>query len=199
MSPSTRRSKSLLAAGASAASPLSKTPTRQKIKLEPIDSPILTDQKRQSSYFVKEEGSIVKKEELPDPFTPSKGPQLKSAKDENVTPSKRRKVRTIRGPPKNWRTMYDGIRDWRKDNMAPVDSMGCDILAQSDTPQLFRYQTLVALQLSSQTKDPVTAEAVRNLQGHPKGGLSIDSVLDMSDAELNGYICKVGFHNRKTM
>ena len=101
--------------------------------------------------------------------------------------------------PKNWEIKYHKISEWRKDHLAPVDTMGCNILAESNiSPAVFRYQTLVALQLSSQTKDPITAEAMENLKSHPDGGLTIDSVLRMDKKVLNSYISKVGFHNRKT-
>jgi endonuclease III len=36
--------------------------------------------------------------------------------------------------------------------------MGCERCATSENEQQFRFQTLVALMLSSQTKDPVTAQ-----------------------------------------
>ena len=31
-----------------------------------------------------------------------------------------------------------------------------------------------------------------------RGGLSVDSILDMTDTELDTLIAKVGFHNNKT-
>lgn len=49
--------------------------------------------------------------------------------------------------------------------------------------------------LSSQTKDQVVAEAMSALRCK---GLSIDSVLQMADEDLNKCIAKVGFHNNKT-
>jgi endonuclease III len=52
--------------------------------------------------------------------------------------------------------------------------------------------------LSSQTKDPITAEAIENLKAHKPDGLTVDSILSMDPKVLNGYICKVGFHNNKT-
>ena len=51
--------------------------------------------------------------------------------------------------------------------------------------------------LSSQTKDQTVAEAMNNLISNPRG-LSVESVLAMSDEELDGLIAKVGFHNNKT-
>jgi endonuclease-3 len=153
---------------------------------------------------------------MKDDVAPTTPPQAKMIKSEPQTPEKQmqessktpissgskrvKKERTPRKAPKyDWHSAYVGIREWRSKNQAPVDTMGCDVLAESHvSPALFRYQTLVALQLSSQTKDPVVAEAMTQLKSHPSGGLSIDSVLEMSDQQLNSYICKVGFHNRKT-
>eukprot|EP00842_Homolaphlyctis_polyrhiza_P000461 jgi/Hompol1/1415/HPOL_004718-RA len=105
-----------------------------------------------------------------------------------------------RKPPAGWKALYDGIKAHRTVLHAPVDDMGCAELADADAPlNVFRYQTLTSLQLSSQTKDPVTAEAIRNLRAHKPGGLTVDSILAMDNKTLNGYIGKVGFHNRKTI
>src|SRR4051812_15448345 len=62
-----------------------------------------------------------------------------------------------------------------------------------EAPQTFRWQTLVALMLSSQTKDQVTAAAIENLGKTLPGGLTIDSVLDCSEDVLSRCIDKVGF------
>ena len=62
---------------------------------------------------------------------------------------------------------------------------------------VFRFQALVALLLSSQTRDETVSAAVRNLQAAP-GGLTVQSVAAMEDAQLNACISKVGFHNNKT-
>ena len=58
----------------------------------------------------------------------------------------------------------------RNENIAPVDTMGCESLADRErTPRDQRFQTLVALMLSSQTKDTVTAVAMRNMQENMPG------------------------------
>jgi endonuclease-3 len=100
--------------------------------------------------------------------------------------------------PPNWETVYQLINEFRKNNQAEVDTMGCATLAdQGESKAVFRYHILTSLQLSSQTKDPVTAQAIKNLQNHP-GGLNPRNVSMMADEELDGLISKVGFHNRKT-
>ena len=138
-----------------------------------------------------------------EPLTPPNQTPNLSVKTPASSGGSSKRIKRERVPRKapryDWHAAYVGIREWRSRHQAPVDTMGCDVLAEASiSPALFRYQTLVALQLSSQTKDPVVAEAMTQLKGHKNGGLTIDSVLEMSDQELNAYICKVGFHNRKT-
>jgi endonuclease-3 len=68
-------------------------------------------------------------------------------------------------PPTNWEEIYKLTREMRNENLAPVDTMGCESLADRErTPRDQRFQTLVALMLSSQTKDTVTAVAIRGMQ-----------------------------------
>lgn len=56
--------------------------------------------------------------------------------------------------------------------------------------QVMRYQSLIALMLSSQTKDQVTFAAMERLRAR---GLTVDNVLNMSDEELGKLIYPVGF------
>ncbi len=51
--------------------------------------------------------------------------------------------------------------------------------------------------LSSQTKDPVTHEAVRRLRSSLPGGLSVESVLAVDEAELAQLLHPVGFYRNK--
>lgn len=62
---------------------------------------------------------------------------------------------------------------------------------------MFRFQTLVSLMLSSQTKDTVTSAAVKNMQTTLPGGLTLESILQVSEADLDEKIKAVGFHQRK--
>ncbi|KAJ3128361.1 DNA N-glycosylase and apurinic/apyrimidinic (AP) lyase [Nowakowskiella sp. JEL0407] len=99
-------------------------------------------------------------------------------------------------PPKNWELVFSKICEFRKVNIAPVDSIGCSRLAKSKDPKArnTKFETLTALLLSSQTKDEQTSIAVRNLQEH---GLSVESILQMTEAEIKSCIGNVGFHNKK--
>eukprot|EP01139_Manchomonas_bermudensis_P025722 Amastigsp_a846472_19.p2 type:complete len:296 gc:universal Amastigsp_a846472_19:1046-159(-) len=100
--------------------------------------------------------------------------------------------------PEGWLEVYEAIEEMRRAGGAPVDVMGCEMLADAKVePRVARFQTLVSLMLSSQTKDQVTAAAVRNLQLKLPGGLTIESVLAADVATLDALISKVGFHNRK--
>ncbi|XPT01561.1 DNA-(apurinic or apyrimidinic site) lyase [Ascochyta lentis] len=102
-------------------------------------------------------------------------------------------------PPSNWEEIYALTREMRNENLAPVDTMGCESLADRQrSPRDQRFQTLIALMLSSQTKDTVTAVAMRGMQDRMPGGFNLESVLALEPTELNGFINKVGFHNLKT-
>jgi endonuclease-3 len=104
---------------------------------------------------------------------------IASPKKENKPKKARRtpakKVTGIDGsvkvePPANWEEIYSLTREMRNENIAPVDTMGCESLAErTRTPRDQRFQTLVALMLSSQTKDTVTAVAMRGMQERMPG------------------------------
>lgn len=62
-----------------------------------------------------------------------------------------------------------------------------------------RFQTLIALMLSSQTKDTTNAIAMRRLQTElPSPGLTLENILEVDPVKLNELIYVVGFHNNKT-
>lgn len=119
--------------------------------------------------------------------------------------------------PANWEEIYDSVKEMRKRSLAPVDTMGCETLAEehvsprvslipywlslmpSNYSQDKRFQTLIALMLSSQTKDTTNAIAMRRLQTElPVPGLTLENILDVDPVHLNEMIYVVGFHNNKT-
>ncbi|KAL4725425.1 alpha,alpha-trehalase nth1 [Fusarium chlamydosporum] len=113
-------------------------------------------------------------------------------------------------PPSDWEAIYDTVRRMRAPGGraygAAVDTMGCERLAdQKASPKDQRFHTLVALMLSSQTKDTVNAVVMRKLQtelppfepGAPPG-LNLNNVLAIDPKILNEFIWAVGFHNNKT-
>ncbi|KAK0735653.1 DNA glycosylase [Apiosordaria backusii] len=112
-------------------------------------------------------------------------------------------------PPSNWEEIYNLVKEMRLHGPAAnaaVDTMGCERLADpSSTVKDRRFHTLVALMLSSQTRDTVNAEAMKRLhtelppyQPGAPAGLNLDNMLHCPPAVLNELIGKVGFHNNKT-
>ncbi|MCJ1272520.1 DNA N-glycosylase and apurinic/apyrimidinic (AP) lyase [Puttea exsequens] len=140
-------------------------------------------------------------------------PRKAGGKSEDGTVSKKKKAKRqpakkivndageeeIRSPA-NWREVYDAVVEMRKERVAPVDTMGCETLAEEHvTPRDKRFQTLIALMLSSQTKDTTNAIAMRRLQTElPSPGLTLENILDVDSVKLNDMIYVVGFHNNKT-
>lgn len=117
----------------------------------------------------------------------------------------------IKPAPKRWRAQLDVLAAQRRRIVAPVDTMGCEALSsseadpargtdegQEDRDKRARFTTLVSLMLSSQTKDEVTAQAVRNLQKDLPNGLCLRGILEASDEQISTAIAKVGFWRRKT-
>jgi endonuclease-3 len=103
-------------------------------------------------------------------------------------------IKKVSGP-KDWKIVYETIEEFRKVNLAEVDTMGC-ALVSSKSDRNWRYHILCALQLSSQTKDPITFEAINKLK--QLNNLSPQAIANMEYDELNKIINKVGFHNRKS-
>jgi hypothetical protein len=65
-----------------------------------------------------------------------------------------------------WESIYSLVGELRQDRSAPVDSDGSEALPQKDLgAKTTRFQVLIALMLSSQTKDAVVGESIpRGLQ-----------------------------------
>ncbi|NXV31272.1 NTH protein, partial [Rissa tridactyla] len=100
-----------------------------------------------------------------------------------------------RWEPRDWRQQLEHIREMRRSRDAPVDEMGVERCYDSSAPpQVMRYQVLLSLMLSSQTKDQVTSAAMLRLRQH---GLTVDSILQMDDATLGQIIYPVGFWRNK--
>jgi endonuclease-3 len=117
---------------------------------------------------------------------------------------------TTMSPPSDWERMYELVRKMRAPGGiaygAAVDTMGCERLADREaSPKDQRFHTLVALMLSSQTKDTTNAAAMKRLKTelppHKPGapaGLNLDNMLAVEPKLLNELIWAVGFHNNKT-
>ncbi|KAJ5115232.1 hypothetical protein NUU61_000991 [Penicillium alfredii] len=188
-------------------------PKRRKRTVDPTSLPTRNRSPRRPGASAVKEGSEKK-------ATPSKPRRLPA-----------RKTRDAEGtvkvePPSNWETMYNLVKKMREDNpTAPVDTMGCaELYWRASSQRDRRFQTLVALMLSSQTKDTVTAVAMQRL--HTELGedapvpdddvkiksedddtaskeakdstLNLQNILAVSPTRLNELIRTVGFHNNKT-
>ncbi|KAJ1962571.1 alpha,alpha-trehalase nth1 [Dipsacomyces acuminosporus] len=106
----------------------------------------------------------------------------------------------LRGPPPrdDWDIVFDRIREYRATHEAPVDTVGCEALTEEEKdPTRRRFRSLISLMLSAQTKDEITAEAVRTLSKRLPGGLTPKSLSDAPIDTVRECIRRVGFWQRK--
>ncbi|XP_070777235.1 endonuclease III-like protein 1 [Enoplosus armatus] len=111
-------------------------------------------------------------------------------KDEGVAP-----VKAEHWEPPDWRKQLGFIREMRSGRDAPVDNMGAEKCYDTEAPaHVRRFQVLVSLMLSSQTKDQVTAAAMQKLRAH---GCTVENILATDDETLGKLIYPVGFWRNK--
>ena len=97
--------------------------------------------------------------------------------------------------PRNWQQQLENIREMRRERNAAVDHQGCERTADvTASPEIQRYQILISLMLSSQTKDQITFEAMRKLK---ENNLTIENILKMSEEKIGELIKPVGFWKKK--
>ncbi|KAG6452104.1 endonuclease III-like protein 1 isoform X2 [Manduca sexta] len=155
-------------------------PGTSNIASAPLSEPQLSTQSIENTYSELNKYQYKKK------------PHIKIQYEEDPPP--KMEASGLWEPPK-WREFLVNLRNMRANNDAPVDSMGCHMsMDLNASPEVYRYQSLISLMLSSQTKDQVTFAAMERLR---KRGLTIDSVLEMSDEELGNLIYPVGFWKTK--
>lgn len=124
----------------------------------------------------------------------------KKSKKNNSTPleSEPKKEENTQMSRKNkFERDYAIIQKMRKVIKAPVDNEGaesCIKKCNSKNRKLLKFQGLVSLLLSPQTKDQITFEATSLLLDY---GLTIDNMIKISEKELTELIFKVSFHNNK--
>ncbi|KAI5152336.1 endonuclease III [Enteropsectra breve] len=92
--------------------------------------------------------------------------------------------------------LYLKITHERQKIAAPVDSLGCHIVLEKENNATRKFQILVALMLSSQTKDEVTNQALHNIY-NALGEITPHAILSADDNILHSCIRMVGFHNKK--
>lgn len=99
-----------------------------------------------------------------------------------------------------WREVYDKLMEVRRKTQAPVDTMGVEMTPdRTQGDAVFRFQSLVSLILSAQTKDETNAsksyaEIMRRLQEY---GLTVDHIRSTEQERLVELIRDAGFHNNK--
>jgi len=97
--------------------------------------------------------------------------------------------------PSTWETVHENIVRMRSQIPAAVDTMGCEKCFDTDVDEkVGRFQVLVSLMLSSQTKDQITYATMGELK---KRGLSVQFVNDIEIEELQELLKPVGFYRRK--
>jgi len=107
-------------------------------------------------------------------------------------------VKTEYSPPDNWETLYRNIQEMRSKADAPVDTMGCtELYSGVATPVEKRFQILISLLMSSQTKDEVNAGAMKRLNEHFKS-FNAEKAAKADTALLSSLITPVGFHKTKS-
>ena len=216
---SSRRSSTRIATAASVQSSPDTTPSGKRIKTEHGDVKTsglkVEDTSPRKGITIKSEPTSA----TPSPTKVRQSVRKSGASIEDIEaaledddglfprPTRRLPAKRIKGengevtvsPPPNWELVYNMTAEMRKRRIAAVDTMGCENLADDTrSPLDRRLQTLVALMLSSQTKDPVTAAAIKNLQEGLPRGFNLEDLLEVEPTRLNELICKVGFHNNKT-
>ena len=118
------------------------------------------------------------------------------------TPTKKKKTKTTnnvkheRAPPKNWEECLAKIKKMRKNGpLAPVDTMGCEKIAETDDEKQKRYRTLISAMLSSQTKDQINHATMNKLIALNKD--TAEGILNTTEDDLDEIIHQVGFHRNK--
>ena len=97
--------------------------------------------------------------------------------------------------PPNWQVTLENVKEMRKHRTAPVDEMGCHKCADPKaSAKVSRYQSLVALMLSSQTKDQVTHAAMQRLNTY---GCTPETLAGTPDDVLGKLIYPAGFWKKK--
>ena len=125
-----------------------------------------------------------------------KAEKVKMAKKSGGKKEKEEATQLVIKPPDGWRETWDMVLELRRVRDAPVDFFGSAALPERHLgDQTYRFQVLIALMLSSQTKDQTVAAAMKLLQDH---GLTMENIQQTTPAKLDSMIGKVGFHNNKT-
>lgn len=116
--------------------------------------------------------------------------------------------------PRNFLPIYSRVRKMRSKVKTPVDSIGCpyipivvskacEIPIENLKPINYRLQLLIALMLSSQTKDEIVTKAIMNIMQYcicsmeVKNGITLKSMLDIEEPILQKLIQQTGYYKKK--
>jgi endonuclease III len=130
-------------------------------------------------------------------ITVTKNPKNKSSKINQLKKSKNEKEIDQKSRyPKNFEKQWEYLKAIRGTLDASVDTMGPEHCSEPEIPRnIYKFQTLISLLLSAQTKDPMTYAATQRLIEH---GLDIDTILKTDEQTITNLIYGVSFHNNKT-
>ncbi|XP_070133485.1 endonuclease III-like protein 1 isoform X2 [Drosophila bipectinata] len=146
-----------------------------------VDSPIRINQiKKENDPLIKQEIIQEMVEKIKKEMEPRVEPQVNPEVD---------------APNPLWNQHLVNIRTMRNSMTAPVDTMGCHKCADTNADaKTQRFQNLVALMLSSQTKDQTTFEAMIRLKDR---NLCPQTLKDMPVEDLEGLLYPVSFYKNK--
>ncbi|VDL19273.1 unnamed protein product [Hymenolepis diminuta] len=98
--------------------------------------------------------------------------------------------------PSDWFSTLENIQYMRRNEDAPVDKMGCDMLANKQAdPKTYRLQILLGLMLSSQTKDELTSSTMAKLI--ESGVANVKALKEIHESELADMLHPVSFYRTK--
>ncbi|KAI5169372.1 endonuclease III [Pancytospora epiphaga] len=92
--------------------------------------------------------------------------------------------------------LYRRIKGERGRIKAPVDTIGCASVGDNFEGDEKKFRILIALLLSSQTKDEVTYDAICQLDSR-LSGLRPERITESPIDVVHSCISKVGYHNKK--
>ena len=143
-------------------------------------SEINTDSEQTSKYFKKLSDDLTEK---------TSRKRKKVVKNEESEP--------IGNEPQNWKTILDNIKKMRSERNAVVDTKGAEKTFDENegNPKTKRFQVLVSLMLSSQTRDEITYKTMQSLREY---GLTVDHIIETKEETLRDLIHFVSFYNNKT-
>lgn len=176
-----------------------------------------TPRRRVKSEAVKEDEEEEQEEERKAALITTSSPRRRARKPARKIHDPTTGAETVTAP-SDWEDLYNAAKLMRLPGgaaaNAAVDTMGCERLADvRASPRDQRFHTLVALMLSSQTKDTTNAAAMHRLQTELPAapapapaaavpgaavGLTLENMLAVAPEKLNELIWAVGFHNNKT-